>query len=757
MNLEQLIDFLSRDQEFQANLTKWTEIPAKDGQYFGFPKSMDDRLKKALNEKGITELFTHQATAFDLVQEGKNIVAVTPTASGKTMTYNLPVLNHLLSNSEARALYLFPTKALSQDQLKEVQDLNQRLKLGAKTFTFDGDTPADIRRTIRAAGNIVVTNPDMLHQGVLPHHTLWIKLFENLKFIVLDELHTYRGVFGSHIANLIVRLKRLCEFYGSKPQFICSSATIDNPKELAEKILTEEVTVVDNNGAPSGEKHFLFYNPPVVNHELGLRRSVVSEVKNVVKKLLPTGAQIIIFARSRMRVELLVTYLHDLAKEIKMDRQLIRGYRGGYLPNERREIEKGLKDGSIRVVVSTNALELGIDIGQLDVAIMAGYPGSIASTWQQSGRAGRRQTVALTIMVASSAPLDQYIIEHPDYFFGKNPETAYVDRENLPILMSHLKCASFELPFNDQENFAPAITTQLLDFLVEERVLRKAESKYFWMSEIYPADEVSLRNSTQENVIIVNTSNQNKVIGELDLFASQEMLHDDAIYIHNSIQYHVEKLDWDELKAYVHRVDSDHYTDAITKIDIKVLDVLEEDENPAYSKYFADVAVARTTTGYKKIKFRTHENIGFGRVYLPEIEMQTNALLLQFSDAFFTDGYFKESVISEGLKGIAYTMRNLVPLYVMCDTSDISVFSMVRDPFSQQPTIYIYDRYQGGIGLSKKLYKKDMVLLKATLDHIGKCPCKAGCPSCTGPTLEGTLVAKESSLRILKLLDLDNA
>ncbi|KAA3617439.1 MAG: DEAD/DEAH box helicase [Calditrichaeota bacterium] len=755
MNLSQLIDFLSRDQEFQSNLTKWTEIPAKEGQFSNFPESMDVRLKKALNEKGITELFTHQATAFDLVNQGKNIVAVTPTASGKTMTYNLPVLNHLLTNPEARALYLFPTKALSQDQLKEVQDLNDRLKLGAKTFTFDGDTPADIRRTIRAAGNIVVTNPDMLHQGVLPHHTLWIKLFENLKFIVLDELHTYRGVFGSHIANLIVRLKRLCDFYGSKPQFICSSATIDNPKELAEKILTEDVTVVDNNGAPSGEKHFLFYNPPVVNYELGLRRSVVSEVKNVVRKLLPTGAQIIVFARSRMRVELLVTYLHDLAREIKMDKNLIRGYRGGYLPNERRQIENGLKNGSIRVVVSTNALELGIDIGQLDVAIMAGYPGSIASTWQQSGRAGRRQSVALTIMVASSAPLDQYIIEHPDYFFGKNPETAYIDRENLPILMSHLKCASFELPFNEQENFAPAITNQLLDFLVEERVLRKAESKYFWMSEIYPADEVSLRNTTQENVVIIDTSNQNKVIGELDLFASQEMLHDDAIYIHNSIQYHVEKLDWEELKAYVHRVDSDHYTDAITKIDIKVLDVLEEDENPAYAKYFADVAVARTTTGYKKIKFRTHENIGFGRVYLPEIEMQTNALLLQFSDAFFTDGYFKESVISEGLKGIAYTLRNLVPLYVMCDTADVSVFSMVRDPFSKQPTIYIYDRYQGGIGLSKKLIKKDKVLLKATLDHISKCPCKTGCPSCTGPTLEGTLVAKESALRMLNLLNLE--
>jgi len=489
-----------------------------------------------------------------------------------------------------------------------------------------------------------------------------------------------------------------------------------------------------------------------VNAELGLRRSVVSEVNTIVRKLLPTKAQIIIFARSRTRVELLVTYLHDLAKELKIDKRLIRGYRGGYLPNERREIENGLKKGTIQVVVSTNALELGIDIGQLDVAIMAGYPGSVASTWQQAGRAGRRQSVSLTIMVASSTPIDQYIVEHPDYFFGKNPETAFIDRTNLTILMGHLKCASFELPFNKEESFIPDITGQLLDFLADERVLRKADGKYFWMSEIYPADEVGLRNSNQENVVIINTSNQNKIIGEIDLFAAQEMLHNEAIYIHNSIQYYVDKLDWEELKAYVHKVDSDHYTDAITKVDIKVLDVLEEEKENIYKKFFSDVAVTRATTGYKKIKFHTHENIGFGRVYLPELEMQTNALMLQFPDTLFTDAYFKESTIGEGLKGISYTLRNLVPLYVMCDITDVSVFSMVRDPFSKQPTIYIYDRYQGGIGLSKKLYSRENVLLKATLTHIQSCACKTGCPSCTGPSLEGGHAAKTSALKILKMI-----
>jgi DEAD/DEAH box helicase domain-containing protein len=755
MNLPQLIDYLSRDIEFQSRLTKWVTTKNIDPQFAPFPKNLHPSIIKVLNEKGIKELYTHQAAAYQKATAGRNIVVVTPTASGKTMTYNLPVLNHLIDNPQARSLYLFPTKALAQDQLKEIQDLNTRLKLGAKTFTFDGDTPGDVRRTIRSAGNIVVTNPDMLHQGILPHHTLWIKLFENLKFIIIDELHTYRGVFGSHISNILARLKRLCEFYGSKPQFICSSATIDNPKELAEKIINAEVDLIDNNGAPAGPRHFLFYNPPVINAELGLRRSLISEVKTIVQKLLPTKAQIIIFTRSRTNVELLVTYLHDLAKELKIDKSLIRGYRSGYLPTERRKIENGLKNGTIQVVVSTNALELGIDIGQLDVAIMAGYPGSIASTWQQAGRAGRRQAVSLTIMVAGSSPLDQYIIEHPDYFISKNPETAYLDRGNLPILMSHLKCASFELPFKEEEEFIPDITPQLLDFLVEQRVLRKADGKYFWMSEIYPADEVSLRNSTQENIIIIDTSNQNKVIGEIDLFAAQEMVHKEAIYIHDSIMYYVDNLDWEELKAYVHKVDTDHYTDAITKVDIKVLDILEEQKKNGYNKFFSEIAVTRTTTAYKKIKFNTHENIGFGRVYLPELEMQTNALMLQFPDELFIkDVSFKESVIGEGLKGISYTMRNLVPLYVMCDVNDISVFSMVRDPFSKQPTIYIYDRYQGGIGLSNKLYKREDVLLKATLDHIKSCSCKTGCPSCTGPVLEAGHNAKMSALKILTRLKL---
>ncbi len=754
LKLEELIDHLGKDAEFQRNVTKWLVVDPEEAVYAPFPEELDDRLKEALRQKGIEQLYVHQAEAYQQVMQGKNVVIVTPTASGKTLSYNLPVFQTLLKNPETRALYLFPTKALSQDQVKEAQDLIKHLNVDIKSFTFDGDTPADIRRTIRSAGHIVVTNPDMMHQGILPHHTLWIKLFENLKFVVLDEIHAYRGVFGSHLANLIRRLKRICAFYGSNPQFICSSATIANPQELASALIEEPVVLIDKNGAPRGRKHFIFYNPPVVHRELGLRRSVVNEVRSIVRKLLPTGAQMIVFARSRLRVEILLTYLRDVAKQMRINTEKIRGYRGGYLPRQRREIENGLKNGSIQVVVSTNALELGIDIGQLDVSILAGYPGSVASTWQQAGRAGRRRGTSLTILVASSAPLDQYIIEHPEYFTEKNPESAQIDPDNLYILMSHLKCAAFELPFEEKEVFAPDITPDLLDYLVEENVLRKTDGKYFWMREIYPADEISLRNASPENVVIIDTSDQNRVIGEVDLFSAPELVHQDAIYIHEGVQYHVDELDWDEKKAYVHQVQVNHYTDAITKTNIKVLDVLQEETHDELKKVYGELAVSRVTTGFKKIKFNTHENIGMGRVHLPEMEMQTTAMWWEFDDLLFTDPYFQESVIGEGLKGIAYTLNNLIPLYVMCDVNDISVVPMVRAPFSHKPTIYVYDKYQGGMGLSKKLYERDRQVLQAVLNHISSCSCKHGCPSCTGPTLENTLFGKESAIKILQQLKL---
>ncbi len=752
MNLEQLIGYLKEQQQFMQNVTHWEVIPEKSPTYVDFPDNIDSRLKDVLQQKGMRQLYSHQGEAFQYVQDGKNVVMVTPTASGKTLGYNLPVLNRVLQDQEARALYLFPTKALSQDQYTELHDLVSRLEIDIRTYTFDGDTPATARKAIRRAGHIVITNPDMLHQGILPHHTIWLKLFENLRFVVIDEIHHYRGVFGSHLANVIRRLKRIANFYNSHPIFICCSATIANPKELAERIVEDEVLLVDNNGAPQGRKHFILYNPPIINRELGIRRSVVSEVNRLSRMFLETRVQSIVFARSRVRVEILTHYLKEQARKLKIGEKRIRGYRGGYLPLERREIEWGLRSGDILGVVSTNALELGIDIGQLDVAILAGYPGAIASAWQQAGRAGRRINTSLAIMVASSAPLDQYIINHPDYFFGQSPEHGIVDPQNLLILMSHLKCAAFEIPFREDEPFSPTATQEILEYLVDQNVLRKAEGKYHWMQEIYPAEEVSLRSASPDNVVIIDTTNEERVIGETDLFSAQMLVHQEAIYMHESRQYHVDKLDWERKKAYVHQVDVDYYTDAIIKTDIKVLSLDEQKPHEQLLQAYGDINVNSVTTGYKKIKLFTHENVGAGRVYLPEQEMATTAMWLEFPETFDEMLSMNASELSGALQAVANLLRNIVPVYIMCDPSDIRAIPMIRAPFSQNPTIYVYDNYPGGVGLSFKLYNDPQPTLEAALELVSNCQCESGCPSCAGPVLEVGENAKPSAIKILQFI-----
>src|SRR5437588_7823519 len=449
---EVLDSFASRDCNGEI-LTAVRHFPAREPQWADFPRWVRSELVTAYAAKGVSRLYTHQAAAAEAVHAGKNVVIVTPTASGKTLCYNLPVLNAVLENSDTRALYLFPTKALAQDQLAELYDLNQRLDHCFGGFTYDGDTPADARKAIREKGHIVLTNPDMLHTGILPHHTRWTRLFENLKYIVIDELHSYRGLFGSHLCNVLRRLRRIAKFYGSEPQFICSSATIANPGELAGRLIENEVEVLDGNGAPAGDKVFVFYNPPVVNRALGIRRSYINESARVAQEFLRRDLQTIVFSNSRLNTEILLTYLQQVDPKLPGKPEKIRGYRGGYLPNERREIERGLREGRIRGVVSTSALELGIDVGSLDAAVLAGYPGTIAATWQRSGRAGRRSGSSLAVLVASSAPLDQFMVRHPDYFFGHTPEHAFIQPDNLEILINHLKCAAFELPIAPNDKF----------------------------------------------------------------------------------------------------------------------------------------------------------------------------------------------------------------------------------------------------------------------------------------------------------------
>ncbi len=735
-------------------VTHWEILPAKEGVYCDFPPHIEARLVEVLKNQGIDKLYSHQGTAVDLVSKGKNAVVVTPTASGKSLCYNLPVLDSILKDPDLRALYLFPTKALSQDQVAELLDLIEALGVDIKTHTFDGDTPASARRAIRTAGQIVVTNPDMLHTGILPHHTRWVKLFETLKYVVIDEVHHYRGVFGSHLTNVIRRLKRLCDFYGSKPQFICCSATIANPKELAERIIEEEVELVDNSGAPCSQKHFILYNPPVVNRQLGIRKSSIKEAQRIAANLISNRIQTILFARSRLRVEILTTYLKEAIVGARKNPEFISGYRGGYLPNERRRIEKGLREGRVMGVVSTNALELGIDIGQLSASIMAGYPGNIASTWQQAGRAGRKAGLSLAILIATSSPLDQFIVNHPEYFFGAPPETGIIDPDNLYILSSHIKCAVFELPFGESEGFGRGETIEFLRYLEDRKVLHRSGDKFYWTSEIYPAEEISLRTASPQNFVILNRDKDDAVIGEVDYYSAPELIHPDAIYMHQSQQFQITELDWEGKKAYAKEVGVDYYTDAQTKADIKVLDLTEEvaarrAEEEEAKVGWGEVSVTKTTVQFKKIKFHTHENVGWGKLNLPEIEMHTTSFWYQFPEKIAEILRIKPGDLGGGLRALANILKNIVPVWVMCDPADIRALSMIRSPFSERPTVYLYDNYPGGVGFSEKIFNQYREIFSAARDSVSSCGCEAGCPSCVGPPLEVGESGKSGALSLL--------
>jgi len=751
MTLEQILDLLKNDLGLKENINHWRTIPARPARYVDFPDRLDRRLTTALTETGISRLFTHQAEAVRAVIDGEDIVVVTPTASGKTLCYNLPVLDRIMKEPESRALYLFPTKALSQDQMSELYDLIQRLDVDIKTYTFDGDTPQTARRLIRSAGHVVITNPDMLHAGILPHHTRWIKLFENLKYVVIDEVHHYRGVFGSHLANVIKRLRRICEFYGSKPQFICCSATIANPAELAEKVIGEPVRLIDDNGAPSGERHFLIYNPPIVNRQLGIRKSAINEAAHLAALFLRHKIQTIIFAHFRLYVEVLLTYLQ---RELKGDfgRGInIAGYRGGYLPNERRRIEKGLRSGEITGVVSTNALELGIDVGRLDVSIIVGYPGTVASLWQQAGRAGRRSKTSVTILCANSSAINQFLCAEPKYIFDRTPEAGIIDPDNLIIRTNHLKCAAFELPIDKEELTADG-TAEILDYLEEAKIVRQTGDRFHWSSEIYPAQEISLRSASPENFVILNESNHAEVIGEVDYFSAPIFLYPKAIYLHGARQYQVTNLDWEGRKAYVKEVEVDYYTDAETKSDLKVLEIDQEETFGDATLNCGEVSVTSATVLYKKIKFQTHENVGFGDLDLPEIEMHTHAFWFSYPGDIGARLGIDNARLGGALRGLANLMGKIAPLWVMCDYRDLRSISQVKAPFTERPTVYIYENIPGGVGLSEKLYTERERLFEACYHHVGGCPCTGGCPTCIGPPMEVGEGGKDGTRKLLEFM-----
>ena len=765
-------------------LTSVKHIPAREAQFRPMPGWVRPELAAAYRAKGIEQLYSHQAAAAELARAGKDFVVVTPTASGKTLCYNLPVLNAILEDTDTRALYLFPTKALAQDQLAELHGLATRLDDSFGVFTYDGDTPSDARKAIRERGHIILTNPDMLHTGILPHHTKWTRVFENLRYIVVDELHTYRGVFGSHLANVLRRVARIARFYGSHPQFICCSATIANPGELAAQLIEREVEVVEENGAPAAEKLFVFYNPPMVNRNLGIRRSYLNETTRVAKELLARKLQTIVFANSRLHTEVLLTYLQQANPPKPGAAEPIRGYRGGYLPGERREIERGLREGRVRGVVATTALELGIDIGSLDACVMAGYAGSIASTWQRAGRAGRRSGTSCAVLVASSAPLDQFIVQQPDYFFGRSPEHAYVQPDNLEILVNHLKCAAFELPIAPDDKFGVVDAQELCERLAEAGFLHRSGGNWHWVQEAYPADTVSLRSVTSDNFVIIhasaeddgNTTGEKKgepeVIGEVDFSSALTTVHPKAIYLHQGQQYHVDRLDFDQRKAYVRRVSVDYYTDAIRYTQVRVLEIAEEERiaGPA-ARAHGDVLVRSQVIGFKKIKFFTNENVGDGKLELPENEMHTTAFWITLERPLLESLPFALSDRQSGIFGLLYALESMATLLLMCDRRDLGTAVGERPPSPGvetewheyttatddpakmkeffEPNLYLYDAYPGGIGFSEPLYRVHDLLLRRTRELIAACPCENGCPSCVGPAGMKSERTKEAALAIL--------
>lgn len=655
MPIASLLDFWKRDPDTAPNLVAWQTLPPRPAQTHPFPTDLPAPISQTLIAAGIHSLYSHQLEAWTHSRARKNIILSTGTASGKTLAYNLPVISELLTNPNSRALYLFPTKALTQDQLNTLASLNVETfeRFNLSTAIYDGDTPQKDRSQIRKNARIVLSNPDMLHTGILPHHTNWLEFFTNLKFIIIDEAHTYRGVFGSHVANVIRRIKRVSNFYGAKPQFVLASATIGNPKELAEKLIEEPVHLIDNDGSARGPRHFLIYNPPLTDKALGLRKSSLLEGVRLARELVNSNVQTVVFARSRRSVEIMLSYLQgELTPDSNIEaplihyeslpnpRSFVRGYRSGYLPTQRREIEKGLRDGTIKTVVATNALELGIDIGGLGAAILVGYPGTVASARQQAGRAGRGLESAVALMVASASPLDQFLAHHPEYFFERSPERALVNPDHLLILLEHLRCAMFELPFQKGEGFggiSAQTVEEYLNFLVENNEAHLSNEKFFWMADQYPAANISLRSASPQGVVLQTTfEDKPQTIGTVDGESALWMVHPGAIYLHEAQQYFVKELNLEDHIARLKPIESDYYTEPLRSTEVTLLSESAQAFFPCGDKKWGELQVTTQVTGFRKRRWYTHENLGEEPLDLPPTDLQTTGYWLSLSEATVT-------------------------------------------------------------------------------------------------------------------------
>nr|WP_231120394.1 DEAD/DEAH box helicase [Lysobacter tabacisoli] len=818
-------------RRYGDRITGHFTIPGRAGDYAALPDDLPPALAAALRARGIDRLYAHQAQAWQAAQRGEHLAIVTPTASGKSLCYTLPVIAAALARRDAarapladvhrvdeasgtgpaasdldvaghagasargghKALYLFPTKALAQDQVAELLELSRAGDLGLKAFTFDGDTPGDARLAIRQHGDIVVSNPDMLHQAILPHHTKWAQFFENLRYVVIDEVHTYRGVFGSHVTNVLRRLKRICAFYGVRPQFILCSATIGNPREHAQALIEDGVHAITESGAPTGDKHVLLWNPPVVNPDLGLRASARSQSNRIARIAVKAGLKTLVFAQSRLMVEVLTKYLKDVFDADPRKPPRIRAYRGGYLPTERRAAERDMRAGRIDGIVSTSALELGVDIGALDVVVLNGYPGSVAATWQRFGRAGRRQQPSLGVLVASSQPLDQYVVRHPEFFAGAPPEHARIAPDQPLILFDHIRCAAFELPFRVAEMFGPIEPSVYLEALAETGVVHREGERWEWIADSYPANAVSLRSVADGNFVVVDrTDGRQQIIAEVDYSAAALTLYEGAIHMVQSTPYQVERLDWEGRKAYVTRTFVDYYTDSIDYTQLKVLERFDGGAAGRGDCHHGEVHVVRRVAGYKKIRYYTHENIGYGPVTLPDQELHTTALWWQLPHATLLAWFASRQEALDGFLGAAYALHVVATVAVMADARDLQkavgngdgawfatpdaggrgqlrgldgralatagADAVELDQGRQfVPTVYLYDNFPGGVGLSEPLWLRQAELVQRAVELVARCDCRAGCPACVGPVLaadehDGDATPKALARRVLALL-----
>jgi DEAD/DEAH box helicase domain-containing protein len=731
------------------------QLPPVVGRYAPIPEDLAPGLTSALRGRGIDRLYAHQAAAVAAARAKKHVVVATPTASGKSLCFHLPVLDTLTREPDASAIYLYPTKALSRDQEAGIHALIREAGLNIPAIVYDGDTPGDARRAARERSPIVMTNPDMLHAGILPHHAHWARTFQRLRYVVLDELHTYRGVFGSHVAHVLQRLRRVAAFHGADPTFLCATATIRNPREHAARLLgvdPETVEVVDESGAPRGARRFFLYNPPVVNAELGIRASTLKSAVRLAADLVRARVPTIVFGQSRNSVEIMLKYLREATADAHVGDGAIMAYRGGYLPETRRRVEHGLREGEILCVVATNALELGIDIGELDAVVCAGYPGSIAETWQRFGRAGRRGGMSAAVLVASSAPVDQYLARSPDHLFESAVEQARIDPSNTEILIQHLKCSAFELPFLGGEPYAmtpPDDTRDALRFLADHGVVHESDGRFHWATDAYPANHVSLRSVGWDNFVIIDKAH-GKTLAELDWRAAPTMLHEQAIYQHDGEQYQVERLDYENHKAFVTKVLPDYFTTAMTNRKVTVIDETARSPLGRAEAAWGEVSVVEKVVGYKKIKFHTHENTGYGDVRLPDIQMHTTSFWLTIPARIFEETGMGRGAGIDGLRGIGRALETVATLSLMCDPRDIgqTLGDAAEDGESApsggsgghgampgyDPTVFLFDNIPGGVGLAERIYEQAEDLLARAKMLITGCSCDAGCPLCVGAT-----------------------